>query len=563
MKVIVETDRRARIVSASRGVLLAISQTTPGRRRWEGNDLLVELSVENLRFLNASYPYAEWSHPEVLEKIIVRAVPDEPPPENDTFLYKTTPFQHQKKVFLKSRNRKVYGLFMEMGTGKTKVAIDTSAYLYSKGEIDCHLITAPNGVHRQWINEQVPTHLPDWVPRWTFVYKSGMSEKQLAEFYRGLEEHGGDYLVVVAMHVDAFNTEQGVGFARSILTRRKVLWSLDESTRIKSPKAQRTKKILELAPLAPYRRIMSGAPITQGVEDLYSQINFLSPDILGFKSYFLFRNYFCLTRPIPRAAFGAVKVVGYQRMDELQRILDEHSFRVTKDECLDLPKKIYLSYEVELTPEQKRLYKEMKEDLITQLDDGTLVSAPIAIVALTKLQQIICGHVKPEKDQPYVRVKSNRATVCRELVELAPGKVIVWCRYVADADILIEEFQTKEIGFVEYTGRIDNDGRTEAIRKFREDPDCKVFLASPQAGGTGLNLTVASTAIYYSNDFNADTRWQSEDRIHRIGQDQSTVYIDLAAPGTIDGQIIRALKAKKNVADNVLDVKNMLTEIKK
>lgn len=564
MKITVEDENRAFITAQGRGPLIQLSHDLPGRRKWKGDTLYVELSVPNIEYITRNFPAAEWSDPapiaraerlkqEAMQASTVRTTPA----EADAFAYKTPPFAHQRKAFLASRDARCFALFMEMGTGKTKVGIDTAAYLFSEGEIDTLMITAPNGVHRQWIREQIPEHLPDWVKRRSCAYQSSQTQKFRKELEHTLAAPE-DELCIVSFHVDAFSTELGVKTAEKILTTRRVLWIVDESTRIKSPKAERTKRIIALGALAQYRRIMSGAPITQGVEDLYTQFRFLNHNILGHNTFTTFRNQYCLTRPIPRAAYGAVKIIGYQNLDLLKEKIEPYSFRVTKAECLDLPPKTYMRHEVELTAEQKRLYKDMKNELLAQLDDGTVITAPIAAVALMKLQQIICGHVRPDPDGKYVRIDSNRVEAAMDLIELAQGKVIVWCRFTADVELLIEALGKRGIDYVEYTGRISNDDRTLAIEKFRNDPACKVFLANPQAGGTGLNLAVASTAIYYSNDFNADTRWQSEDRIHRIGQDKNAVYIDIVAPGTIDAGILAALKKKKNVADNVLDVKELL-----
>ena len=548
-------------------IVRELSLNLPARRKWKAGKLYFELSISNIKHIAQVFPDAEWSDEEPLrrlEKVTKEGHKtagekrlENLPPEALAFPFKLKPFDHQLKAFGLSRDRKNFALFMEMGTGKSKVIIDTAAYLFSIGEIDTLMITAPNGVHRQWINEQIPEHMADFIPYNSISYQSNWTKKFCKNFDE-LMSGPPDELKIISFHVDAFSTKKGINTASNVLNSGKCLWVVDESVRIKNPSAQRTKSILRLAPLAPYRRILSGAPITQGVEDLYSQLKFLDEDILGFSSFWSFKSFFCVERPIPGAPPNARKIVGYQNLTTLQEALEGHSFRVVKADCLDLPEKLYMTREVPLTKEQIKAYEELKHDLVTQLSSGEIIAAPMAATKLMKMQQVLCGFLIPEVDAPAIPIPNNRISTALDIVKETQGKILLWARFHYDIDLLGDALRAEKIKFVEYHGRVSSENRVESLKSFKQDPGIKVFLANPQAGGTGLNLAEASTAIYYSNDFNADTRWQSEDRIHRIGQNNHCTYIDLVSPNTIDQHILKSLRAKKNVADSVLDVQGIL-----
>ena len=312
---------------------------------------------------------------------------------------------------------------------------------------------------------------------------------------------------------------------------------------------------------------MSGAPVTKGTEDLFTQFKFLHEDILGYSSYYTFRNNACIM-----GGFETRQIVGYKpyAMQEIERKIEAHTFRITKKECLDLPDKIYSTRYVELTDEQAKIYDKLEEDLQIDLDsirqmkelqengetkkvDSALMSA---ITKMLRMQQVVCGHFahKEEDSDLLIELPTNRIEVLIDCIEEAQGKVIVWSRFVADIKRISKRLQEKKIYYRTYYGEVNTKEREVSIKEFRENPECKVFLAQPASGGTGLNLAVANTVIYFSNDFNADTRWQSEDRAHRIGQKSNVNYIDLISLNTIDEDILKALKNKKNVAEALLDL---------
>jgi superfamily II DNA or RNA helicase len=557
------------LVIADHKYLTDLKHNLPGRRRVLLDGLKFELSLANVRYLRENYPGAEWESTDpvaLLEKqeaikneMLARKKVKDVPPEALAFRFKTAPYEHQKRAFYLCKDAPEYALLMEMGCGKTWVLINKIAYAFAAGRIDLALVAAPNGVHRQFLKEQLPLHFPDHVDYAALEYRAPSRQtKAWRKDFNDLMNAPPGVLKIIAINIEAFSSERGYAFGSRVLRSGRALFAVDESIRIKTPGARRTSNVLRLSKLAKERVIMSGAPITQGVEDLYSQFKFLNPDILGFSSYWSFRNYYCIEKPIPGAHAAAKKIIGYRRVDEIQEAIEAYSFRVTKDECLDLPDKVYMTREVELTPEQRKAYNELRDELVTQLENGEIVSAPIAAVKLMKLQQVLCGFLIPEVGADPVELKSNRGEVLLDVLNEVSGKVIVWCRFKHDIRKVTSLCERAGIGCVQYYGETSSDARVEAIRRFKTDDDCRVFISNPASAGTGLNLAEANTAIYYSNDFNADSRWQSEDRIHRIGQTNHCLYVDIVTPGTIDAKIVDALRHKKTVADSVLDVRELI-----
>jgi SNF2 family DNA or RNA helicase len=241
------------------------------------------------------------------------------------------------------------------------------------------------------------------------------------------------------------------------------------------------------------------------------------------------------------------QIVSYQNTEELIEKVESHSFRVLKKDCLDLPPKVYQRHIVPMTKAQEKLYVQMKKNFVTELRGDTL-TAPEAITRLLRLQQIICGWFPSEDKLNPIENSNARLDALKEVLSDINDKVIIWARFKADLRA-IEGMLGDQA--VTYHGDVSNDMRAIAVDRFQNDPSIKYFIGQPQSGGIGLTLTAASYAIYYSNDFNLETRLQSEDRCHRIGTKKSVTYIDFETPKTIDTKIIKALRSKKNLADYI------------
>jgi len=467
------------------------------------------------------------------------------------YKFKTKPYKHQITALEKSWQKDEYGYFMEMGTGKSKVLVDNIAMLYDKGKINAALIIAPKGVYRNWLSQEIPEHMPRHIEYKTVLW-TALTSKTKDKEYRQLFEIDYD-LHILLMNVEALSTKKGVEFAGKFLRCHKTLMAVDESTTIKNPTAKRTKAILGLSKEAKYRRILTGSPVTKSPLDLYSQCAFLNEHLLGFSSYYTFRNRYA--QMIERNFGGRrVQIVGsYRRLDELAEILKPFSYRVLKEECLDLPPKIYMKRDIELTDEQKKAYTTMKSSALALLN-GKIATAPHVLTQLMRLHQITCGHFKAD-DGTIQEFKNNRMSELLDLLEEMEGKVIIWANYIYDIEHIVKTIGQEygEDSIVQYYGAIESKKRQTNIEKF-QDPKSKVrfFVGNPQTGGYGITLTTASNVIYYSNGYDLEKRLQSEDRAHRIGQKQSVTYVDLIAKDTVDEKIVKALRKKINIASAIM-----------
>ena len=478
------------------------------------------------------------------------------------YKFKTNPFDHQRKVLEDSWSERYYALFMEMGTGKSKVAIDTMGMLYEAGEIDAALIVAPKGVYDNWVRGEIPTHLPDhittqvvrWAPSTAQKFQDEMKELVFQPF---------DGLKIFVMNTEAFSTPRGTRAAYTFCEKNPNNFVvIDESTTIKNRKANRTKNIVDLIKLSKYRRLLTGSPITKSPMDLFSQCMFLSPQALGFNSYYAFQGRYAVVQRRTMGHKAFQEIVGYRRLDELNKKLDSFSTRVLKEECLDLPEKLYVRRDVQLTDDQAKAYNQMKKLALAKLESGELATTASVLTQIMRLQQICCGHIQPD-DGEIVPLKSNRLAELMNVVEEINGKAIIWATYTHDIQS-IETALNKEYGpgsAACYYGATPQDERQEIVEKFQDpESELRFFIGQPKTGGYGITLTAANTVIYYSNSYDLEIRLQSEDRAHRIGQKNAVTYIDLVVPNSIDEKVLQALRDKINIAGEVLgeDTKSWL-----
>ncbi len=466
------------------------------------------------------------------------------------YKFKTKPYAHQLTALEKSWNKESYAYFMEMGTGKTKVLIDNMAMLYDKGAINGALIVAPKGVIGTWYNQEIPTHLPDHIKNVSVLWQSNINKTQ-QEKLNTLFETGED-LHILIMNVEAFSTDKGKTFAAKFLRTHKTLTAIDESTVIKNPKAKRTKNILALADLCKYRRIMTGSPVTKNPLDLYSQCNFLDPFLLNFHSYFAFRNRYAEMKTLHMHGRQIQIVNGFKNLSELSDKLKGFSYRVLKEDCLDLPPKIWTKRHITLTSEQAKVYKQMKEQALAVLK-GKQVTSVSALTQLMRLHQITCGHFAAD-DGSVQQIKNNRLSELMDVLEETEGKAIIWAHYQHDIKNIVKEIE-KVHGpgsVVTYYGLTPQDERQDNIKQFQSNDEVRFLIGTPATGGYGITLTQANTVIYYSNGYDLEKRLQSEDRAHRIGQKKSVTYVDIMAEDTVDEKIVKALRKKINIASEVM-----------
>jgi SNF2 family DNA or RNA helicase len=479
--------------------------------------------------------------------------------------FKTEPFAHQREEWDLSRDFETRALFWEMGTGKSKTTIDTAAHLYETGKIDAFLVVAPNGVHTNWVNDELPAHMPNEVPLRAFAYSSKRAKtKKHQRAIDAVLHHDG--LAFLGMSYSGIMTKAGRAFARKFLERRKVFYVLDESQRIKTPGAKRTKALIASGKLATHKRILTGTPITKNPFDVYTQLRFLDADFWkahGFASFQAFKTHFGIWQERINGATGQrfPDLVAFRDLPRLKEIVGTIASRITKDEVLDLPPKLYSKRYFDLSSEQARLYRELRDEYITFLGSGEMVTAPMAITRLLRLQQVLCGYLPGDDSDRLTLLDENpRLDLLREIVNDLDKAAIIWARFRQDVDQICGLLGDR---CVRYDGKVGEDDRELAKRRF-QGGDVQFFVGNPAAAATGLTLHAASTAIYYSNSFDLEHRLQSEDRNHRIGQDGEIItvdedgnpvvgvsYIDVLAHGTVGPYIVRALRNKRNVAAEI------------
>lgn len=537
----------------------------PGRRKWKERNLYFELSAANVEFLEEFMgDLLEWD-PSM--KTYWKSIQKQRQLERETiekkkqdvvdiknFPFKTKPMDHQLRAFSLARGKNAFGYLMEQGTGKSKTVMDDAADLYMEGSIDLLLITAPNGVHVQWVREQLPLHFPEVVPYKAAIYTSSMSMRQKGEFEETL--FCPDVLRILAVNIESLSHKSGFQTVEKILSSgSKPMWILDESSRIKNPSSKRTRACISLSKYAKFRRILSGTPITKGVEDLYSQLCFLDEDILGHRSYYTFRNEYCVM-----GGFENKQVVDYKNVEKLTTRLEGHTFRATKEECLDLPPVLHTSREVPMTDEQKKLYNRLRDDFILALDSGEFQSVPLGITRLVRFQQILAGHVpnmdmteeSDELNGQFSRIKTLRPQAILEVLEETEGKTIVWTKFRMDELILGEALEKAGVKYKRYQANMTEEEKWKAKGDFETDSS-KVLLASPRVAGIGLNLTAARNCIWYGLPLDMEIYKQANDRIDRMGQLHAMTNVHLSTAGTVDSKLYSLLKKKSFLADSVLD----------
>ena len=466
------------------------------------------------------------------------------------YKFKKKPYAHQLTALEKSWNKETYAYFMEMGTGKTKVLIDNLAMLYDKGKVDGALIVAPKGVVGTWHNQELPAHLPDHIENVTVLWQANINKKQQDKLDQLFKT--GHELHLLIMNVEAFSTSKGLNFAQKFLRSHKSLMAIDESTTIKNPKAKRTKNILSLSKLARYRRIMTGSPVTKNPLDLYTQCEFLDPFHLNFSSYYAFRNRYAEMKTMHVSGRSIQIVGGFRHLDELADSLKPFSYRVLKEDCLDLPDKVYMKREIQLTKEQDTLYQQMRKEALATLN-GKTVTTMTALTQLMRLHQITCGHFSAD-DGSVQEVKNNRLSELLDVLEEIEGKAIIWAHYHHDVRNIFKLLEDKygPGSVVHYYGKTLPEQRDYAIKNFKTNDKVRFFVGTPQTGGYGITLVQANTVIYYSNGYDLEKRMQSEDRAHRIGQKKKVTYVDIIAEDTVDKKIVKSLRKKINIASKVM-----------
>ncbi len=312
------------------------------------------------------------------------------------------------------------------------------------------------------------------------------------------------------------------------------------------------KNIILLGKQAKYKRIMTGSPITKNPLDLYTQCEFLDPWLLDFTSYYAFRNRYAEMKTMHLRGRSIQVVSEFKNLGELSETVKNFSYRVLKEDCLDLPPKNFIKRHITLTPAQKKIYEQMKKAAMAVLN-GKVTTTMTVLTQLMRLHQITCGHFTAD-DGSVQEVESNRLNELMSILEETEGKAIIWANYQRDVAQIIEHIEKKygKGSIVDYYGLTPQEDRQDNIRKFQNNSNCRFLIGTPQTGGYGITLTQANTVIYYSNGYDLEKRLQSEDRAHRIGQKKTVTYVDLICEDTVDEKIVKALRDKINIASEVM-----------
>ncbi len=456
----------------------------------------------------------------------------------------------------------VFAYQLEMGTGKSFCLLDEWQDGVALGRWQHLLLVAPAGSVRNWYTDrddedqvaELRKHLdPELLRKLTIVAWNEQSKKKTKEKLARALERGGPIAMFINVEALSLKTTGAYELAVMLMDTNNsgTLMAIDESTTVKGD-SKRTKSVIALGELSVARRLMTGLATPKSPLDLYWQYYFLDWRILNQRSPFGFKMRYAITR---KTDFGGKLkrpidiVVGYRNEDELAKKIAPYSYRVLKEDCLDLEPKTYLIREVELTAQQERAYQSMKEFCTAEIESQQHVTATTALTALMRLHQIVCGHTVLDETKAIIDIPSNRIKAILEILADHAGKAIIWTTYTHElrkiAAALRDEYSPRSVAT--FWGGNRNE-RGEEEKNFLAKPECRFMVATQAAGGRGNNWVCADLSIYAANSYDLEHRVQSEDRNHRIGQTRPVTYVDIIVPGTVEERIVKALRRKIDLA---------------
>jgi SNF2 family DNA or RNA helicase len=469
------------------------------------------------------------------------------------FPWATKPFDHQRDIWEKTHQLEGWAIHAEQGTGKAKIGIDTAAALALDNQIHRVLIVAPSEVHRNWVTDELPVHMTSAVPYKAVAYDSKKADsKQLQEDLRALGKFDG--LQILTMTYDGVKTKKGAPLAEAFLKKAKGMMILDESQRIKALKAEQSKVCRYLGKLAKFRRAMTGTPMCKDPRDYFNPIGYCDPSFWerhGYRTMTAFTQEFAVLGTAPWAK-GPVPV-RWRQLDHLYEILKEISVRVLKKDVLDLPDKLYTKLGFDLSPAQRRVYEQLKNEFLVELEGGITITAPMAAVRITRLAQVACNYLptgEGEETREYQQIDPDdnpRLRLLLDRLEDTPHQAIVWHRFREDGRLIAEACKKAELTCARYDGTVSLDDRQRARAMFKAG-DVQFLIANPATISTGITLNEAKSVFYYSMAYNYEQRVQSEDRCHRIGQKDNVLYTDFVGRRTVDEMIVKNLLGKDHMA---------------
>lgn len=474
------------------------------------------------------------------------------PPMATDLVFSGTPYEHQRRVVTQRWRERYWGFLFEPGTGKSYTVIMNFVNLYLAGEIDTVLYVAKKGEYANFDTYQITEHMPQNVLYKSWVYTGYSASRHVAVIKEALAPR--PELRIFSMNAEAIRQGKGFEIAKAyVRSSRKVMIIADESTFIKDHRSSQYKAMMLLRPYAKYARIMTGTLITRTPVDIFNQSRFLDKHAMGFSGLTAFRTEFEAkeTQFFGQRRFD--KLVGIQNTEELRRRIRTFADVIRKEDCLDLPEKVYKRHVVPLTPEQVHYYQQFQDFAIAEID-GEYVEAINALSVMSKLHQIVCGQVRMP-DGSYKRIATHRPKYISDLLgEILESeqKVVLWSHFRESTVALREHLVQLGYGVIHMASGLKTEDRMALLDMFKTESQWQVFLANPASSGFGITLTEARSTIYASNSDNFEHRLQSEDRTHRIGQKLSCLYYDMHSPGTVEDKVLARNEAKGEMRDSVM-----------
>lgn len=460
------------------------------------------------------------------------------------FQFVTEPWPHQRAAIGITDRLDGYALWWEMGTGKTKAAIDIAR----RRKARLVLVIAPNEVTYNWLRE-IKKHAEDITAE---VLEGTLTQRTERLVFLKVAPPSHPHFVII-------NIEALAHLAPTIATLRWDMAIVDEATRFKNPQAKRTKALHSIRDSAALRLILTGTPVTHSLLDLWAPLEFIKPGLLGRFSFFRHRYF---ERMWNAEKMKVEEVPRVDTIEDLLRRISTITYRVTKKEVLPfLPDKLPPQYmEVVLAGDQRAAYWQMrrtfKASLMSMTDEEIKADASIIIVQMLRLSEITSGFLRADDGTTHWFPNHAKAAVVDDLVaDLVDKqhKVVIFCNYRAECEFYEQRY--KNLGSALIYGGMSPKDRDAIVNAFQTEASPMVLVCQEGSGGIGINLTAASTAIYTSRSFSLEQYLQSQDRLHRAGQKEEVNIVIIQARGTIDEEIDEVLAGKKSLADIVTRVR--------
>lgn len=487
------------------------------------------------------------------------------------FPFKTTPLVKQLEAMNKAYGHDAFAMHMDRGTGKSKVAIDLAAAYRMEGQIDAVVIIVKNALRLNWVGYDIGTEVGERegflghcaIPADLFLPESG-SDKMFDRWMRKEKD-----FPVLIVSTESLSQGRMVDLVkRYCMSYSRVMAVIDESHMIGNYDSIRTKRCIDLRVMTTKRLTLTGTPIMTGPLNLFSQFEFLDPNVIGIGDWYAFRNRYAVMGGYRDPETGRPReIVGYQNLDELCATVAPYVFECRKEEVMDLPPKVYEKRVLKLTAEQRDLYRTIKREEAYEWDD-TEMAINSTLELTLRLQQVCGGFITTWKEEETtkangeIRVKRvpishpiippEKNPKIQEVLDIAESgePMIVWCAYKPEIEAVVAALQKKFPGELvrEIHGGISDEDRDQFKNEFQSGK-CRFIVGNTATGGTGLTLTAAKIMVYYNNTQLMVDREQSEDRAHRYGLKHSVLYIDLVMDKTVDETVMRAVKDKMDLAE--------------